>query len=132
MTRQNMEAVALVMSLLLLAGLQAYGADNEELPAVEALFARSADAYAALVYTTQARPNPQVWAVSNAGDAGSTLRLNLTSHATIAAIQMLLQERFPQFGDVEIPARISNNVTLSTMHGCPPDEIERIEVWTGE
>ena len=32
---------------------------------------RTTDAYAALVYTTQARPNPQVWAVSNAGDAGS-------------------------------------------------------------
>jgi len=34
---------------------------------------RTTDAYAALVYTTQARPNPQVWAVSNAGDAGSTV-----------------------------------------------------------
>lgn len=25
-----------------------------------------------------------------------------------------------------IPAKISNSVTLSTLHGCPPDEIERI------
>ena len=25
-----------------------------------------------------------------------------------------------------IPARISNSVTVSTLHGCPPDEIERI------
>ena len=44
----------------------------------------------------------------------------------IAAIQALLKERFPRFSDIEIPTRITNNVTLSTMHGCPPDEIERI------
>ena len=31
--------------------------------------------------------------------------------------------------DVEkIPAQICNSVTLSTLHGCPPDEIERIAV----
>jgi putative selenate reductase len=44
----------------------------------------------------------------------------------IAEIQTLLRERFPRFSDVEIPTRITNDVTLSTMHGCPPDEIERI------
>jgi putative selenate reductase len=44
----------------------------------------------------------------------------------IAKIQALLKEKFPQFGDIEIPTQITNNVTLSTMHGCPPDEIERI------
>ena len=44
----------------------------------------------------------------------------------IADIQEILQKHFPQFGDLEIPTRITNNVTLSTMHGCPPDEIERI------
>jgi len=44
----------------------------------------------------------------------------------IAEIQEILQERFPQFADLKIPARIINNVTLSTMHGCPPDEIEQI------
>ena len=44
----------------------------------------------------------------------------------IAEIQAVLRQQFPQFGDVEIPAQITNNVTLSTMHGCPPDEIERI------
>ncbi|GAG27070.1 unnamed protein product, partial [marine sediment metagenome] len=43
----------------------------------------------------------------------------------IGAIQALLK-KFPRFGDVEILARVTNNVTLSTMHGCPPDEIERI------
>ena len=44
----------------------------------------------------------------------------------IAAIQALLREKFPRFRDIEIPTRITNNVTLSTMHGCPPHEIERI------
>ena len=31
-----------------------------------------------------------------------------------------------EFADVPIPDRIVDSVTLSTMHGCPPDEIERI------
>ena len=44
----------------------------------------------------------------------------------IAVLRALLRTKFPQFRDVEIPSRITNNVTLSTMHGCPPDEIERI------
>jgi putative selenate reductase len=44
----------------------------------------------------------------------------------IAELRAVLREEFPQFADLEIPARIINNVTLSTMHGCPPDEIERI------
>ena len=44
----------------------------------------------------------------------------------IAAIQATLCRDFPQFADVAVPSRIVNNVTLSTMHGCPPDEIERI------
>jgi putative selenate reductase len=33
---------------------------------------------------------------------------------------------FPGFADIAIPSGIANSVTLSTMHGCPPDEIERI------
>ncbi|MFI5280210.1 MAG: glutamate synthase [Gemmatimonadales bacterium] len=28
--------------------------------------------------------------------------------------------------DVEVPTRLSDTLTLSTFHGCPPDEIERI------
>ncbi|MGD9675596.1 MAG: putative selenate reductase subunit YgfK [Candidatus Bipolaricaulia bacterium] len=41
-------------------------------------------------------------------------------------IREALRRRFPRFADVSIPDRIVNSVTLSTMHGCPPDEIERI------
>lgn len=44
----------------------------------------------------------------------------------LAEIRDLLRNLFPRFADIEIPPRIVNSVTLSTMHGCPPDEIERI------
>ena len=44
----------------------------------------------------------------------------------IAQIQEVLRRQFPQFKDLSIPTRLTDNVTLSTMHGCPPDEIERI------
>jgi putative selenate reductase len=37
-----------------------------------------------------------------------------------------IRRDFPQFADVRMPSRVVNSVTLSTMHGCPPDEIERI------
>ncbi len=33
---------------------------------------------------------------------------------------------YPAVRDIEIPAAVSSHVTLSTMHGCPPEEIERI------
>ncbi len=44
----------------------------------------------------------------------------------LEAIRTTLRRDFPQFADVAIPMAIVNSVTLSTMHGCPPDEIERI------
>jgi putative selenate reductase len=33
---------------------------------------------------------------------------------------------YPGVRDIAIPAELSNQITLSTMHGCPPAEIERI------
>jgi len=44
----------------------------------------------------------------------------------IGEIQAILRQGFPQFADIKIPSSITNNVTLSTMHGCPPDEIEQL------
>lgn len=44
----------------------------------------------------------------------------------LAKIRDILRREFPQFADIEIPNQIANSITLSTMHGCPPDEIERI------
>ncbi len=46
--------------------------------------------------------------------------------AEVAQIKDILRRDFPQFADIEIPGQIANSITLSTMHGCPPDEIERI------
>jgi putative selenate reductase len=40
-----------------------------------------------------------------------------------------LATEFPWVKDVSIPSQISNNITLSTMHGCPPDEIEKIGMY---
>ena len=37
-----------------------------------------------------------------------------------------LAKVFPEASDTEIPSRLSDNVTLSTMHGCPPGEIGTI------
>lgn len=44
----------------------------------------------------------------------------------LSEIKSVLKKDFPQFADIFIPANITNNVTLSTMHGCPPAEIEKI------
>ncbi|HEX7485670.1 MAG TPA: hypothetical protein VF332_05940, partial [Vicinamibacterales bacterium] len=41
-------------------------------------------------------------------------------------IRSTIRREFPQFADIDIPPDIVNSVTVSTMHGCPPDEIERI------
>ncbi len=38
----------------------------------------------------------------------------------------IVARRYPEIRDLDIPALISDTITLSTMHGCPPDEIERI------
>lgn len=37
-----------------------------------------------------------------------------------------LKSIYPEAADVEIPDKISDNITLSTMHGTPPGEIESI------
>ncbi len=33
---------------------------------------------------------------------------------------------YPRVRDLEIPDRITDNIAISTMHGCPPDEVEKI------
>ena len=44
----------------------------------------------------------------------------------IRELQEELAEILPEAAQVEIPPTLSDNVTLSTMHGCPPEEIEQI------
>jgi len=46
--------------------------------------------------------------------------------AHLSAYLEIVARRCPAVRDLDIPTRISNSVTLSTMHGCPPGEIERI------
>ncbi len=41
----------------------------------------------------------------------------------------IVAERYPAIREVGIPTRLSDSITLSTMHGCPPDEIERISAY---
>ena len=36
---------------------------------------------------------------------------------------------YPAIDSIDIPSLISDHVTLSTMHGCPPDEIEKIGLY---
>jgi putative selenate reductase len=38
----------------------------------------------------------------------------------------LLEPIYPRIRDLKIPNQISNNLTISTMHGCPPEEIQQI------
>ena len=37
-----------------------------------------------------------------------------------------LARGYPRVRDLEIADRISDSITISTMHGCPPDEVEKI------
>jgi len=41
-------------------------------------------------------------------------------------LRPLLAGRFAAYRDLPFPSRVSDTVTLSTFHGCPPEEIERI------
>lgn len=37
-----------------------------------------------------------------------------------------IPDEFAEFRDLDFPTQLSRTLTLSTFHGCPPDEIERI------
>jgi putative selenate reductase len=64
------------------------------------------------------KPNVQ-WYLDTMADASA----HLPAYVEIVA------RRFPAVREIDIPARLSDSVTLSTMHGCPPDEIERISLY---
>ena len=40
----------------------------------------------------------------------------------------VLRREFPQYADITAPSALVNSVTLSTMHGCPPDIEDRKSV----
>ena len=68
-------------------------------------------------YNLEGIKNPNVqWFFEKMNDSSKELELKIDQIATF----------YPRARDVKIPVRISDNITLSTMHGCPPEEIERI------
>ena len=44
----------------------------------------------------------------------------------IDRLRPLIPEPFAEFRDYEFPTRVADSITVSTFHGCPPDEIEAI------
>ena len=44
----------------------------------------------------------------------------------VKRIKAELAQLYPAIEKMPIPARLSDNLTVSTMHGCPPDEVESI------
>jgi putative selenate reductase len=46
--------------------------------------------------------------------------------AVIERLRDEIPDEFAAFRDLEFPTAISDTITLSTFHGCPPDEIEAI------
>ncbi|MEI7895905.1 MAG: hypothetical protein WCJ26_02630 [bacterium] len=50
----------------------------------------------------------------------------LDCSAELARARDTIRNIYPGIDLVRIPSRISDHVTLSTMHGCPPGEIEKI------
>ncbi len=41
-------------------------------------------------------------------------------------LRPVLEQHLPELAHTAIPKQLTNNISLSTMHGCPPDEIEAI------
>ncbi len=59
------------------------------------------------------------WFLANIQDAEALIRPKID----------VLREYFPEIDKIHIDSCISNNLTLSTMHGTPPEEIEKIATY---
>ncbi len=44
----------------------------------------------------------------------------------VERLRRQIPDRFMHLRDLDYPTRLSDTITLSTFHGCPPDEIEKI------
>lgn len=49
--------------------------------------------------------------------------------ADVAALKAKLAPVYPRIKELDIPGRMSDSLTISCMHGCPPDEVERIALY---
>ena len=47
----------------------------------------------------------------------------------IDRLRRQIPDEYRRFRDLDFPTQISHTLTLSTFHGCPPDEIERMIDW---
>jgi putative selenate reductase len=54
------------------------------------------------------------------------IRGMMDARPTIERLRREIPEDFHELRDLEFPERLASTVTLSTFHGCPPHEIERI------
>ncbi len=50
----------------------------------------------------------------------------LDASEELSEYREVLRKEFPQYADITVPKTMVNSATLSTMHGCPPDEIGKI------
>jgi putative selenate reductase len=50
----------------------------------------------------------------------------LDARRVVDRLRPQIPEEYRQFRDLDFPRRLSDTLTLSTFHGCPSDEIERI------
>ncbi len=57
---------------------------------------------------------------------GAFLRGMLDASAVIERLRREIPAELSHLRDVAVPAQLSRTLTLSTFHGCPPEEIERI------
>lgn len=49
--------------------------------------------------------------------------------AELNLAKSLIRDIYPEIDQIDIPVCISDHITLSTMHGCPPEEIEKIGLY---
>ncbi|MEI6435855.1 MAG: FAD-dependent oxidoreductase [Bacteroidota bacterium] len=49
--------------------------------------------------------------------------------AELEKARLIIRPVYPAIEEIDIPTTISDHVTLSTMHGCPPEEIEKIGLY---
>lgn len=68
-------------------------------------------------YNLQGIMNDNVqWFFEKMGNCENELKIKIEEISSV----------YPKIKDIEIPSTLSNNITLSTMHGCPANEIEDI------
>jgi putative selenate reductase len=60
---------------------------------------------------------------------GAFLRGMLDATAVVDRLRRQIPEEYRRYRDLDFATRISDTLTLSTFHGCPPDEIERMIHW---